>query len=142
MTKLKKGYSNNVLDKNDLAYEEEVEENGICELTGDTTIASYDFSGDAVQPVKDANNENTLKEETIPLADNRKGKNSANDISSPIDNEPFKYKRCYLFRESTLRMLNEIKAKHPDINVYLNKIIDEAIRHYYKNIFESSENKK
>ncbi|MDP4177912.1 MAG: hypothetical protein Q8900_06160 [Bacillota bacterium] len=139
MIKTKKGYSNNILDKNDLAYEEESEENGICEFCEGTAVASYDFTGETVQSSSDNNND--LKGENIILTDNRKGKNSSNNITPPIDNEPFKYKRCYQFRESTLRMLNEIKAKHPNINVYLNTIVDEAVRYYYKNIIENNESK-
>lgn len=104
MPEMKTGYTNNILAKNDLAYEEE-------------------------------------EKETNPLPDNRKGKTAINTITPPIDNEPFIYKRCYKFRESTLRMMNDIKAKHPDVNVYFNTIIDEAVRYYYKNIFENNENK-
>ena len=41
----------------------------------------------------------------------------------------------YPFRPSTLRKLSELKAKHPDVNVYLNTIIVEAINYYYDTIF-------
>lgn len=35
-------------------------------------------------------------------------------------------------------MLNEIKASHPNVNVnvYMNTIVDEAIRYYYGGLFE------
>lgn len=141
MPKKKIGDSNNFLDKNNLAYEEENEENGICEFTGGTTIASYDFTESLVQAESSTNNKNSLKGKNNPLPDNRKGKTEINTITPSIDNEPFIYKRCYQFRESTLRMLNELKAKHPDANVYFNTIIDEAIRYYYKNIFDNNESK-
>lgn len=55
----------------------------------------------------------------------------------PIDGESFTIKRCYQFRKSTLKKLNELKANHPDINVYLNTIIDEAILHYYDYIINN-----
>lgn len=81
-------------------------------------------------------------EEDNLLPDNRKGKKSANNISPSVENEPFKCKRCYQFRESTIRLLNEMKAKHPDVNVYLNKLIDDSIWYYYKNNFEKNKNKR
>ena len=55
----------------------------------------------------------------------------------PIDGESFTIKRGYQFRKSTLKKLNELKANHPDINVYLNTIIDEAISYYYDYIFNN-----
>ncbi|MCM0647669.1 hypothetical protein NBE98_04670 [Clostridium swellfunianum] len=56
-----------------------------------------------------------------------------------IDGEGFDIKRTYKLRESTARMLNEIKAVHPDVNVYMNTIVDAAIRHYYEFIFSKQE---
>jgi hypothetical protein len=52
-----------------------------------------------------------------------------------VDGEAFTLKRCYQFRPSTLRKLNELKAQHQEVNVYLNTIIDEAISHYHEHIF-------
>ena len=56
-------------------------------------------------------------------------------LTPPIDGEQFTVKRSYQLRPSTLRKLNEIKAHHSDVNVYLNTILDEAILHYYDQIF-------
>jgi hypothetical protein len=56
-------------------------------------------------------------------------------ITPPVDGEQYTVQRCHQYRPSTLRKLNELKAKHPDVNVYLNTIIDEAIVHYYNYIF-------
>jgi len=50
----------------------------------------------------------------------------------PIDGEIFDMVRSYTLRRSTLRILSKIKAIHSDDNVYLNTIIDEAIRYYYE----------
>lgn len=141
MPKRKIGYTSNILDKNDLAYEEEAEVNGICEFAGGTTVASFDFIGTAVQADISVNDEDILQKENKALPDNRKGKTAISRITPSVDNEPFIYKRGYQFRESTLRMLNELKARHPDVNVYFNTIIDEAIRYYYKNIFDNNESK-
>lgn len=40
--------------------------------------------------------------------------------------------RSYTLRRSTVRILSKIKAIHIDDNVYLNTIVDEAIRYYYE----------
>jgi hypothetical protein len=37
-------------------------------------------------------------------------------------------------------MLNEIKAYHPDVNVYMNTLVDEAIRYYYPFGFKKEKN--
>jgi hypothetical protein len=51
----------------------------------------------------------------------RKFKAEAKIATAPIDGEAY----------STAKMLNEIKASHPDVNVYMNTIVDEAIKYYY-----------
>jgi hypothetical protein len=33
-------------------------------------------------------------------------------------------------------MLNRLKAEHEDENAYLSSIVDEALRFYYKHVFE------
>jgi hypothetical protein len=115
----------------------EVEDEGFFE--GDipnlgTPIAIFNFGADSnnadmdlslkAQPIgaKQDNNLGTEKKFTSP---------SAKGLTPPIDGEQFTLKRGYQFRPSTLRKLNELKAKHPDINVYLNTILDAAILHYY-----------
>lgn len=78
-----------------------------------------------------------------PFADNlpinQIGKSSPRGITPPVDGEEYTIKRCYQYRLSTVRKLNELKAKHPDVNVYLNTIIDEAIVHYYNYIFNDAD---
>lgn len=59
-------------------------------------------------------------------------------LTPPIDGEEFSLKRGYQFRPSTIRKLTELKSKHPDINVYLNTILDAAILHYYNYIFNEN----
>lgn len=56
---------------------------------------------------------------------------SLRGITPPIDGEHFTLKRGYQLRPSTLRKLNDLKAKHPDVNAYLNTILDAAIVHYH-----------
>jgi len=70
-----------------------------------------------------------------PLLDNRYGKPCANGITPPVDGEFFDVNRTYKLRRSTAKMLNELKASHSNVNVYMNTIVDTAIRHYYNHIF-------
>lgn len=56
----------------------------------------------------------------------------------PVDGEAFDMVRCYTLRRSTVRILSKIKAIHQDDNVYLNTIVDEAIRHYYEHLKNSN----
>jgi hypothetical protein len=115
----------------------EVEDEGFFE--GDvpnlgTPIATFNFGVDLNNANRDlslnaqpfgAKQEDTLKSERKFTSTAAKG------LTPPIDGEHFTLKRGYQFRPSTLRKLNELRAKHPDVNVYLNTILDEAIQHYY-----------
>jgi hypothetical protein len=67
-------------------------------------------------------------------------KKNSRGSTPAVDGELYTVKRCYQFRQSTVRKLNELKANHADINVYLNTIIDEAISHYYDYVFNSKTN--
>ncbi|MBL4935539.1 hypothetical protein JK636_07175 [Clostridium sp. YIM B02515] len=66
------------------------------------------------------------------LTDNRKIKTEANVTTPKVDDEPYTVGRYYKIRYSTAKMLNEIKASHDNVNVYMNTIVDEAIRYYYE----------
>lgn len=68
--------------------------------------------------------------ENIP--DYRFSKSNPCGRTPPIDGEAFDMVRCYTLRRSTVRMLSKIKVIHQDDNVYLNTIVDEAIRYYYE----------
>jgi hypothetical protein len=78
--------------------------------------------------------------ETFPkavgLTDSIKNKTAANTATPSVDGETHTVNRFYKIRYSTAKMLNEIKASHPDVNVYMNSIVDEAIRHYYSFVFK------
>ena len=63
----------------------------------------------------------------------RKSSKGTNGVTPPIDGEYFTIQRCYKLRPSTLRKLNEIKANHKDVNIYMNTLIDEIINFYYLN---------
>ena len=79
-----------------------------------------------------------LSNNTIPLADNinpidhRTSKTKPSGKTPPVDGEVFDMVRSYSLRRSTVRILSKIKAIHNDDNVYLNTIVDEAIRYYYE----------
>ncbi len=87
---------------------------------------SNDFKVSNIE--KDALNTNTLDSKKIKTNSSPKG------LTTPIDGELFNIKRSYQFRSSTLRKLIELKSKDPDINIYLNQIIDKAICFYYNHI--------
>lgn len=65
------------------------------------------------------------------IFDQRTSKANPNGRTPPVDGEVFDMVRTYVLRRSTIRILSKIKAIHMDDNVYLNTIVDEAIRHYY-----------
>ncbi|AOR24992.1 hypothetical protein [Clostridium taeniosporum] len=87
---------------------------------------SKDFEVSNVE--KNIPDTNTLDSKKINTNSSPKG------LTTPIDGELFNIKRSYQFRASTLRKLIELKSKDPDINIYLNQIIDKAICYYYDNI--------
>lgn len=56
-------------------------------------------------------------------------------LTPAIDGESFSIKRCYQFRPSTLKKLNQLKGESDNFNIYLNEIIDAAICFYHNSIF-------
>lgn len=78
-------------------------------------------------------NEGTLDSDNKKeILDNRTLKSNPNGRTPCINGEAFDMVRCYTLRRSTIRILSKIKAIHNDDNVYLNTIVDEAIRYYYE----------
>jgi hypothetical protein len=71
--------------------------------------------------------------------DNFSGKkfftSSQRGATPAVAGEDFTLVRSYKLRPSTMRKLNEIKAKHSNVNVYLNTLVDEAISFYYDHLF-------
>ncbi|WP_270567982.1 hypothetical protein [Clostridium beijerinckii] len=64
----------------------------------------------------------------------RNSSGNPNGRTPPVDGEIFDMVRTYTLRRSTVRILSKIKAIHMDDNVYLNTIVDEAIRYYYDHL--------
>lgn len=56
-------------------------------------------------------------------------------LTPSINGEAFDIKRCYQFRASTLKKLNQLKGESDNINIYLNEIIDAAICFYHDAVF-------
>ncbi|PRR79864.1 hypothetical protein [Clostridium vincentii] len=124
------------IEKDDLGYEEPIDEVCFVDYVEPTGEYISLFSIKDRTPTKD-------KSESIPkdivhlpsdntiTVHNRLVKGTTKGMTPPIDGEYFNVKRGYSLRKSTAVMLNELKASHPDINVYMNSIADAAIRHYY-----------
>jgi hypothetical protein len=69
------------------------------------------------------------------LVDNRRLQKQPYGRTPAVDGEKFEVIRTFLFRRSTVRMLNKLKAENEDENVYLSSIVDEAVRFYYDFVF-------
>jgi hypothetical protein len=92
------------------------------------------------KPVIKQNTEQQPAEEAAPKTAKKAQKQKG--ATPPIDGEPFTIKRSYHMRESTIRLLMELKAAHPDVNVYLNTIMDAAVHHYHDYIFKQGGKQK
>ena len=58
-------------------------------------------------------------------------------LTPKIDGEAFDIKRCYQFRASTIKKLNQLKGESDNINIYLNEILDAAICFYHDAVFNN-----
>lgn len=111
-----------------------------CFIDGDVDvgipIVSFRFGTKPAEPPQPmANTTNTA------FTFNTKAlKANTRDATPAIDVECFNIKRCYQYKQSTVRKLNELKTKHSDVNVYLSTIIDEAISYYYDYVFTRKPN--
>lgn len=71
------------------------------------------------------------KTTTEGIVDNIKTKSEANVATDFVYGEAYSISLFYKLRYSTAKMLNEIKASHSNVNVYMNTIVYEAIRYCY-----------
>ena len=105
------------VDTEDEPKEEEIEEccfDGVVIPDG-KIVAAFDFSGDDDFNFK----KNKVKTQNLVAAN-----------SSPsTDDEPAS-RRTYVLKASTIRKLNEIKSFHPNLNILMSGIVDEAISYY------------
>ncbi|MBN1044139.1 hypothetical protein [Clostridium botulinum] len=154
------------IDKDDIAYEEEVEECCFTDYipTGENSIQLFsieDDSGPENKSINDNNsilkaaeevnkklesssndpdnktNNNNFKNNNTLLFDNRNTP-IANGAAPPIDGETANIKRSYTLRKSTVRKINELKSIHPDINVCVSTLVDIAIAYYHEHIINNN----
>ncbi|MBN1051313.1 hypothetical protein DV092_04490 [Clostridium botulinum] len=154
------------IDKDDIAYEEEVEECCFTDYipTDENSIQLFSIEDDLASENKNINDNNLLiktKEEVNKKAesnsndsDNKTNNNNfknnntllfdnrntpiANGSTPPIDGETANIKRSYTLRKSTVRKINELKSIHPDINVCVSTIVDMAIEYYHEHIINNN----
>ncbi|UZP02657.1 hypothetical protein JW813_13185 [Clostridium botulinum] len=154
------------IDKDDIAYEEEVEECGFTDYipTGENSIQLFSIEEDSGPENKNINANNSILKTTEEVnkkiesnsndSDNKTNNNNfknnntllfdnrntpiANGSTPPIDGETANVKRSYTLRKSTVRKINELKSIHPDINVCVSTIVDIAIAYYYENIINNN----
>jgi hypothetical protein len=122
----------------EFVFEDTSEEfNGICDDISGIPISSFTFTNETSS--KKASPKLVINTPSFSninkLNNNPKIKSKVFQQPLPADGEPLDIQRSYKIRNSTARMLNEIKAVHPDVNVYMNTIVDAAIRNYYDYIF-------
>lgn len=111
-----------------------IEDDECCFIEGDIDVGNVitSFSFAPAPPASASSNTFDFNKSNTALTDNRKIKTEANALTPMVDDEPYTIGRYYKLRYSTAKMLNEIKASHHDVNVYMNTIVDEAIRYYYE----------
>ncbi len=133
---MKKNKSSSVVTEN-LSMEEEYEEAGFCDAPAGTTVAQFNFQDDEASDSEDSS-ESFVFNSSQDITDTRRLKSKPNGKTPAVDGESFDINRTFTLRKSTVRHLNELKAAHPDINVYLNTIVDKALNHYYDYIFNKN----
>ncbi|ACD23449.1 hypothetical protein FDE76_11865 [Clostridium botulinum] len=148
------------IEKDDIAYEEEVEEFGFTDYipTGENSIQLFSIEEDSGPENENINDNNSIlktKEEvntkmeqkTIsinnnissnPLLFDNRNTPIANGAAPPIDGEAANIKRSYTLRKSTVRKINELKSIHPDIGICVSTIVDIAIDYYHTHIVNNN----
>jgi hypothetical protein len=147
MSKRKKSSAFSIIESLDCEYED-CEEAGVTDYIdcGADAIATFNFtksplhgslSNNEPQAMKTATkSQSEVKESSSPsLVIAAPQQPQPNGITPPVDGEHFEVKRTFVFRRSTIRILNQLKASHPKENAYLSSIIDSALLHYYNHIF-------
>ena len=122
-------------DKNIFSFDcDDEDEDGFSEGDGPIgdVFVSFNFGGNASETKAELREEPKAPEKLI---DNRKLQKQPYGITPPVDGEHYEVKRTFMFRRSTVRMLNKLKAEHEDENVYLSSIVYKTVRHYHEFIF-------
>ncbi|MBY6809355.1 hypothetical protein [Clostridium botulinum] len=146
------------IDKDDIAYEEDVEECGFTDYipTDENSIQLFSIEEDSTHENKNNNDNNSILKTTEEVHKQTNLKSNNNNLKSnsllfdnrntpipngstpPIDGEAANIKRSYTLRKSTVRKINEIKSIHPDINVCVSTIVDIAIAYYHEHIINNN----
>lgn len=104
------------------------------ELTSNKSSGNFDIAAELTL------NKNLIKSNNKKdILDYRTLKANPNGRTPSVDGEIYDMIRTYTLRRSTVRILSKIKAIHIDDNVYLNTIVDEAIRYYYEYLKSTNE---
>ncbi|MBN1073245.1 hypothetical protein DVV91_02660 [Clostridium botulinum] len=154
------------IDKDDIAYEEDVEECCFTDYipTDENSIQLFSMEDDLAPENKNINANNSILKATEEVnkkiksnsnnTDNKTNNNFkknntllfdnrntpiANGSTPPIDGEAANIKRSYTLRKSTVRKINELKSIHPDINVCVSTIVDIAIAYYHEHIINNDD---
>lgn len=131
------------IDIEDLSFDDPSEDGFIeGDIDFGNAVATFSFAMDSGPGNNEAATDKqpvliSLCEGSLTTPEPYKGNSPG--VTPPIDGEYFTLKRGYQLRPSTVRKLNELKARHPDVNVYLNTILDAAILHYYDYIVKGDE---
>ncbi|MBN1072082.1 hypothetical protein DVV81_13035 [Clostridium botulinum] len=154
------------IDKDDIAYEEEVEECGFTDYipTSENSIQLFSMEEHLASENKNINANNSILKTTEEVnkkiesnsnnSDNKTNNNNfknhntllfdnrntpiANGAAPPIDGEAANIKRSYTLRKSTVRKINELKSIHPDIGICVSTIVDIAIDYYHTHIVNNN----
>ena len=140
-TEIKDDFSVNEDESMDLCTisegEAKIEGTLLKSFSFDSPEVPVEISIDSPSSINDTSDLNFNKSsQTSPdkkdMLDHRTLKANPSGKTPSVDGEIYDMVRCYTLRRSTVRILSKIKAIHHDDNVYLNTIVDEAIRYYYE----------
>ncbi|MNP42445.1 hypothetical protein D3C76_1362110 [compost metagenome] len=115
-------------DNEILQGEEKIEKFGVWgEVKGGHTVMEFDIADLVEEKLKNDPVKNTAIE-------TKQEKKVA--IQREYDHSDSKYKKSFYLGFPVISMLNDLKGKHQNINVRVSKIVESAIKHYYKYIME------
>ena len=91
-------------------------------------ISSFSFANTPLEVKAELTEKPELPEN---LTDNGRLQKQPYGTNPPVDGEHFEIRRTFVFRRSTVRMLNKLKAEHVYENIYLKIIVEKAVSFYY-----------
>ena len=100
----------------------------------DNTLISHNNS-QITNEISGTNDSSNIKNSTSADQVSTPNSTKVRGLTPAVDGENFSVKRCYQFRPSTLKKLNQLKGESDNYNIYLNEIIDQAICYYHDYVF-------